>query len=385
MYAALGALGGLALAIVGIAAGRLFQVPPGDLATFQTVLLIVGVQTALGLPMSVWNGLLSGLQAFHVVNAIGVAANFARAALTIGLVLSGHGLVALVVSSFAVTAATWTAGCWWVHRRLPGLRVRPSGFRRARLREIGRFSLAMVVWTIAGAALHQLDRVLIGVVLPVAALTTYEVGARLANYSRTVLHSWLAIVMPATSALTARGERARLRGLYLRSTRYLLTSYGAVALVLLALGGPLVRLWMGPGFAVSHLVMSLLVLGSLVQSQNVVAHVMLPGMGELRAFTRFMAVYPIVTAVCAVTGILTNGLVGLAAGTATAMLVMESAFLLLIVRPCLGVTLRRVVVRCHLPVARALAPVAVWLVAVRTLVPVTTWLTLTGVVPGSAW
>src|SRR4029453_14527842 len=113
-------------------------------------------------------------------------------------------------------------------------------------REIGRFSMAMVVWTLAGAALHQLDRILIGVFLPVAALTTYEVGARLAGYSRTVLHSWLSIVMPATAALAARGERGRLRALYLRSTRWLLVLYGGVALALVGLGAPLVRLWMGP-------------------------------------------------------------------------------------------------------------------------------------------
>src|SRR5262249_40296620 len=160
------------------------------------------------------------------------------------------------------------------------------------------------------------------------------------NYSRTVLHSWLSIVMPATAALAARGERGRLRALFLRSTRYLLASYGGIAVALLGLGGPLVRLWMGDGFDESYVVMSLLVLGSLVQSQNVVAHVMLPGMGELGVFTRFMAVYPIVTALCAVGGILTGGLVGLAAGTATAMLVMEIAFLRLIVRTRFAVPVR---------------------------------------------
>ena len=60
-------------------------------------------------------------------------------------------------------------------------------------------SLAMIVWAVAGAVLHQSDRVLIGVVLPVASLTTYEVGARLAIYSRTLLQSWLWGVMPAAS------------------------------------------------------------------------------------------------------------------------------------------------------------------------------------------
>ena len=39
----------------------------------------------------------------------------------------------------------------------------------------------------------------------------------------------------------------------------------------------------GDGFGESYAVLCFLVAGSFVQSQNVVAHVMLPGMGELRA------------------------------------------------------------------------------------------------------
>jgi O-antigen/teichoic acid export membrane protein len=387
LYAALGVLAGVGLGAVGVLAGSLFHVPPADLVTFRTVLLVVGVQTALGLPMSVWNGLLSGLQAFHVVNAIGAATTLARGVLTVALVFAGYGLVALVAASCAVSCIAWTASYWCVHRRVPGLRVRIGAFRRARLREIGRFSGAMVVWTLAGAALHQLDRVLIGVVLPVAALTTYEVGARLANYSRTVLHSWLSTVMPATSALVARGERRRLRALYLRSTRYLLVSYGGVALALVGLGGPLVRLWMGPGFDEGYAVMALLVAGSLVQSQTVVAHVMLPGMGEIRVFTRFMAVYPIVTAACAITGIRTGGLVGLAAGTTLSIFVMETAFLVLIVRSRFGLSLARVLERGHLPAVKALAPAAVVIAAARLCLPIASWTALAtiGIAAGIAF
>jgi O-antigen/teichoic acid export membrane protein len=376
LYAGLGALAGLGLVGVGAVAGALFQVPPDDLATFRTVLLVVGIQTALGLPMSVWNGLLSGLQAFHVVNAIGAVTTLARGTLTVVLVLAGYGLVALVTASFAITCVAWTVSWWCVHRRAPGLGVRIGAFRRTRLREIGRFSGAMVVWTLAGAALHQLDRVLIGIVLPVASLTTYEVGARLANYSRTVLHSWLSTVMPATSALVARGERSRLRTLFLRSTRYLLVAYGGVALALVGLGGPLVRLWMGAGFAEGYAVMALLVAGSLVQSQTVVAHVMLPAMGEIRVFTRFMAVYPVVTATCAISGILAGGLVGLAAGTTLSIAVMESAFLVLIVRTRFDVPIARVLRRCHAPAAKALLPAAVVIAAARLLTSIASWATL---------
>jgi O-antigen/teichoic acid export membrane protein len=152
-----------------------------------------------------------------------------------------------------------------------------------------------------------------------------------------------------------------------------------VAILLVGFGGPLVRLWMGTGFDESIAVMTLLVLGSLFQSQNVVAHVMLPGMGELEVFTRFMAAYPIVTAACAVTGIVAGGLVGLAAGITTAIVVMETVFVA-VVRRRFGVTLRRFLVRCQLPVAKAAAPAVACVVFVRAVAPLDTWLALAAAV-----
>ena len=130
---------------------------------------------------------------------------------------------------------------------------------------------------------------------------------------------------------------------------------------------------MGDGFETSYAVMCLLVAGNLMLSQNVVAHVMLPGMGELRVFTSFMAVYAVVAIVCATTGIYAGGLVGLAGGIATAMLVMELGFLATVVRTRFDVSFRALVTRCHAPVLKAVAPVAAWIVAVRVLVPLGSW------------
>jgi O-antigen/teichoic acid export membrane protein len=316
-----------------------------------------------------------------LLNGLGIATSLLRGGLTIGLVQAGYGLVALVASSGLVSVLGWAAARWLVRRRLPGVPIALGRARRTRLGQIGHFSIAMVVWSIAGAALHQLDRVLIGIFLPMRALTTYEVGARLATYSRNVLHSWLSIVMPAASGLASRGDRARLRGLFLRGTRYLIASYAGVALLLIGFGRPFIALWMGPGFDESASILTLLVIGSLVQSQTVVAHVMLPAIGRLRTFTRFMAVYPVVTAIAAVAGITSGGLVGLAAGLSSAIAVMEGVCVVIALR-CFEVTPARFFGRCHLPVVRSLLPALAATVVVRLEVPITSWGLLVAAVAG---
>ena len=338
--------------------------------TFRAVLFVVGLQTAMNLPMSVWNGLLSGLQAFHVTNAIGVVLTLVRGALTVTLVWAGYGVVAIVGASFAATLGAWAVTWWCVHRRIPGLRVGFGGFRRARLGDIGRFSVAMIVWTIAGASLHQLDRVLIGAVLPVASLTTYEIGARLSMYSRSILFSWLSVVMPATSALVTRGERARLRALYLRSTRYVFTTYAGVAVALVGFGAPFVRLWMGDGFETSYAVMCLLVAGNLMLSQNgrardaaghgrgsACSRASWPSTRSSRSSARRRASMPAASS---------------GSRAASRRDARDGArFPRDVVRTRFDVSFR--CCRRSTPVLKALLPVAAWIVAVRVLVPLGSW------------
>jgi hypothetical protein len=192
-------------------------------------------------------------------------------------------------------------------------------------------------------------------------------------YSRSILFSWLSVVMPATSALVTRGERARLRALYLRSTRYVLATYAGVAVALVGFGAPFVRLWMGDGFETSYAVMCLLVAGNLVLSQNVVAHVMLPGMGELRVFTLLHG------DLRGRRGRLRDdrhlrGRPRRARGRHRDDDARHGARVPRDGRAdALRRALRALWMRCHWPVLKALAPVVAWIVAVRLVVPLGSW------------
>ena len=375
LYALIGLVVGLATVVLSVVADRIFWIPAESLATFRTVLMVIGIQAAIGCPMSVWNSLLAARQEFHVLNGLGMATNLARAILTWWLLVQGFGLVSLVWSGLALSLLGWLASAWWVRRRVPHLEVWPSLCRTSRIRDLGRFSGAMLVWSVAGYALHQMDRVLIGMAFPVQAITTYEIGARLAGYSRNVLHSWLSVVMPAASDLAARDDRGSLREVFLVGTRYLLTSYAAVSIVLVGFGQPFIALWMGDGYAQSFQVLVILVAGGLFQSQNVVAHVMLPAMGELRAFTRIMAAYPIATIALTVTAMHAWGLLGVPAGIAMTMVLMETIFSRAILR-VFGVSWSDLLRACHLPVLLSALPALTWVVLARAAVPIESWLAL---------
>src|SRR5207253_2552450 len=146
-----------------------------------------------------------------------------------------------------------------------------------------------------------------------------------------------------------RNETERLQRLYLVGTKYFGLFHAFVACGLFLFGRQFINLWMGPGFDTSIVILFVLLIGNVYQSQNVVAHVLLPGMGRLRAFTWIMTAYPILNLGLCVVFIKLWGLVGVAIATTMTYVLAESIFLFFITR-IFELKLSRVLVACHVPV-----------------------------------
>jgi O-antigen/teichoic acid export membrane protein len=374
MYLVIGILAGAVMCALALVAGRLFHLQPGDVDRFRVVLIIVAFQLAMTFPLSTWTGIISGLQDFHFLSALAIAINFGRLIFTILLLKIGFGLLSLICLGLIATCLSGLASVIWVRHRLPQLRMivpRPS-FSNSR--EVLRFSGAMFVWAIAGRVLLESPRVIIAVFLPVASIGTYEVGLRICNYSRSILYPMFTF-LPAASDLNARNEAARLRELYLVGTKYFLLAYAFVTGAILLFGKQFIFLWLGSGFEQSALIMTVLVLGTLYQSQNMVAHVILPGMGRLRAFTFIMAAYPIVNVALSVILLKKYGLIGVAFGTVGSYLLLETIFIFFITS-ILNVTIGRLVVTCHVPVLIILSPAMLIGYYFNVMVARTSWVAL---------
>src|SRR5262249_25992655 len=242
---------------------------------------------------STWIGLMSGLQDFHIINCIAIVSSLVKAAATVLLLLAGYRLLSLVVVGLTISVVGWIVNIIWVKRRLPNLKIRNSFLNLRETADIFRFSGAMFIWGIAGKVLLESDRIIIGIFLPITSVSIYEIGLRISNYSRSVLYS-VFTVLPTASDLHAREQKAQLKELYVMGTKYLLVPYACVVASLLLFGGQFIYLWVGPGFEKSVAVMWVLLLGNFYQSQNMVAHVLLPGMGKIRVFTIVMAAYPVI-------------------------------------------------------------------------------------------
>jgi len=369
--------GGVALIILcalALFAREVFHVPSDSIHTFRTVLLIVALQLAVSFPFSTWSGITAGLQDYHVSSAIAVVINLARFILTVFLLKLGFGLISLIWLGLAATCAGGLAYIIWVRHRLPALRLKPSPRHLNQIGELTRFSGSMFIWGIAGRVVMESDRIIIGLFLPMTSVGVYEIGLRICNYSRGVLYPVFTF-LPAASDLSARDETERLQKLYLVGTKYFGLAYAFVACGLFLFGRQFIQLWMGPGFDTSIVILFVLLIGNLYQSQNIVAHVLLPGMGRLRVFTWIMVAYPILNLALSLILIKVWGLVGVALATTVTYFLAETVFLYFITR-IFEVKISRILISCHLPVLAILAPAVVVSLYFKAMMVQQSWLVL---------
>lgn len=322
VYIVIGAVAGIIVLIPALPHVNIFNLEPSELMVFRQVVVLLAVQTGLSFPCSVGNSLLCGMQDFHLTYMISIAASLVRMVVAIVLLQQGMGLVGLTTLGLLTAAATWIANTVVAKRRLPGLRVGRDRFEPRSVRTLLGDTGSMGIWGVAGYALHSGDRLLLGLAQPPVIVAQYEVGARLALYSRALLQGWLDTLLPHSAHLGASAGEESLRQAYLQGTRSLLAIYGLATTVAVGVGAVFLDLWIGPHRGSSYGVLVLLMASNLVQAHTLAGHVILVGTGAVRPLARVMVGYPVLVVLLGVP-LAHRGAIGMATAVLLAVVIQE--------------------------------------------------------------
>lgn len=285
---------------------------------FRTVFVLVGLQAVIVLPGSVWAALVEGLQDYHVANAVRIGSELTRAAATVALLLMGYGLVELVMTYLALSTAQLLVHRWWVRRRLPDLRVRFTRTSWDELKPLLRFSGGMFVLSASGSGEQTADKVVIGAGASPAAVAVFEVASRLDSYGKLLVVQAVNVIMPASSALMASGNRTALRNLMIKGSRAIILLHGIALVLSVAFGREFIRLWVGRSFDEAYAILVLLMVAAFIHIHVSVPSTMCRGMGILGVMTRVAVVRALVNIGLSILLIGPLGITGVALATAVA-------------------------------------------------------------------
>lgn len=247
-------LGLLLLAGVGVSLlffNQAFDIPAHQQAAARAVLLILGVRSALYLPLGMFRGVLIGCQKQSVANGYKILANvlyFVGVWLALRRVPD---IRVLAVLTMLMGILPFMAMMIHARRTVPGLSLHPRHFDRRIVREVSSFSFYFTLIQISGLIATRVDAIIIKAFLPLEMVAIYAIAMRLTEKANQFCSHLTKALTPVVAELRGAGEEQNIRAVWYRGSKLTVAFATPLLVGLAVLAEPLVRAWTGPGFELS--------------------------------------------------------------------------------------------------------------------------------------
>jgi len=291
LQTAIGAAGTLLLVLLAPPIALHFlKIPPEFVPETVATLRLVGWSLPVMFVSSSFRGILEAAQRFDLVNAVKIPVNIFFYVLPLVGTALGYGLPGIVVLLVVSRVAGLVAWGGLSLRVFPALRKKPR-LARHLVKPLFSFSGWLALSSVLYAASSSVDRLVIGAVITVSAVTFYSAPYEAINRVGVVPGSLAMVLFPAFSSLNGGRLKEKAEDLFARSVKFLLLTTGPVLILLIFFARDFLRLWLGADFArTSTLAVQILAAGFLVNSVIAVPNNYLMGIGRVDIAPKYQLV-----------------------------------------------------------------------------------------------
>ncbi|GAB3579742.1 MATE family efflux transporter [Hymenobacter daeguensis] len=229
-------------------------------------------------PIICWMGLYAGLQflqrgtgglffAHHRQTLIGTATfvvTLSGTILTVVFLYFGGGLWSFVYSAFFQLIANGVVQFVLLRRYYPHLRITFRYFDAKLLRELFNYGIFLFVNGVAGLIIMQTDRLVIGQIISLAAVSVFSLTTRIPEIAMGLIAKVMDNATPALMEITTRETKEQALVQYKRILVLVTALCMLLFWLIVSLNGWFIALWVGPSFFAGKLVL-VLALGITVQ------------------------------------------------------------------------------------------------------------------------
>jgi O-antigen/teichoic acid export membrane protein len=176
----------------------------------------------------------------------------------------------------------------------------------------------MQVSQVGGLIAFRVDKLIVSRFLGIAAVSFYEVSSRLTSFMRALPLVMVSALIPATSELGARNDRARILQTYLLASKYVVMMAVAMAAFLILEARSVLMFWLGPGFENSVVLVQILAVGYGANVLGGVASQTGAGVGRPEFDMRSTVLLSVLNPILSIVLVQWFGAAGAAAGTTIA-------------------------------------------------------------------
>ncbi len=228
--------------------------------TASSVVALLGASLAIQTAFNTFAGVITGCHRWDLHNAISAGFYAASVAAMLIALSLGKGLPSLALVYLCGVAAAEVTRAVVAHRICPELRIGLRYAAWSQARRMLLFGSKTFINDLSALLLVQGNVMLVAGYLGSGALALYSRARALPIHAGTLVSKFAFVLTPTASSLQERGQLAELREFLIQSTRFGTFLVLPMTLGLAILGGPILRLWMGPQYE-HGLLMAILAVG----------------------------------------------------------------------------------------------------------------------------
>ncbi|MEX2195751.1 MAG: oligosaccharide flippase family protein [Thermoleophilaceae bacterium] len=282
-YVVLGGLAGLLIAGVGNAVLGVFDIPAALESEARLGLVGLALVTLVGWPLTIFQNVFHGTQRFGLAAVVEIGGYVTFAAVMSVLVLAvGAPLWVVVAAGGSIPVCSGLAGAVQFLRLREPFRLRPATASVAYTRHFGGFSLSVLLTAVTDIVIYSLDRAILAAFRGASAVGLYEAAVRPQQLIRVLQGTLVVTVLPASSRYVAEDDRARIRELLLRGTRYVVAATVPIIVTFIVFSADILELWLGERYTGAATAMAIFVASWILGANTGVAGSMLWAAGRMR-------------------------------------------------------------------------------------------------------
>lgn len=327
LYLVIGALGAVFIfALADWLVTAVFKVPDADHALAASALRLAALGFLLGQVQSYLNTVPQALRRYDQSALLESLFGMAAPIINVLVLWLGGGLYEIVLARVVLSVLNIAALGSVIRRLLPeGKLMRPA---RDVLAPLASFSAFAYLNRLASLAYAQGDKLIIGALAGMGALTYYAVPFMLANRVYGLSYRLGSVILPAASSLAALRQHDAMRELYLYSARYVFYINCVLTLLLTSVAYEILYYWIGAEMAAAGtLILVLIALGNLLDSLTNAPSLVNDGLGQPKVTGLFAISRAILGLSVVFVLVHLYGVLGAAIGQLAVSLVMPAIFL----------------------------------------------------------
>jgi O-antigen/teichoic acid export membrane protein len=239
------------------------------------------------------------------------------------LLANGFGIIALSVLNLVLSLANAALVVHYCRVFLPDLPLRPAPLIREEVLKLFNYGKYVLLSNIGDKIVFATDAVVIGIFLPIEALTPFAIGGTLIGHMRSVVMAMAQVFNPLASSMRAAGDEQAPQRLVQAGGKWAVIVGLPLCVGFITLGEPFVRLWIGDAHApIAGQVLTALAVGYIIGLPYYTISGVLYGLGQHRMIAILRVVEGLMNLGLSIALVKVMGVVGVAIGTAVPHMIM---------------------------------------------------------------